>query len=368
MFTHGGQVDLFSFAGLRGGGGKGGGGGTDPRFLTQTATDPVNGMTFTSNYFTNAMGGKDAATQLNEEIQQRQQQEKAKSDQDKIDAANKAAADETSFTNRRQTAYNDALDAVKRQFQLQGVDPAAYMTTDILPTLQRQFNSIQDLDPNPAAAFPTSLGDTIVGNVTSGRRTQANTALNQLFTPTFTTDLLPDTTATQAITDVINSQFDPLGQQLTNAVKRNTLTPAGYQAALDALAQKKTAATSTVQGLANNILSTDRSGINDIISGARTAAGNLSLADTFNPGAFAGQAQSKAAQDIAGFGGALQSAVGDTKFADIQDLINAGGVVQGATNPTATNPTGIATNLSPFAPDQQAQDAKRRGLGSTGAF
>ena len=198
--------------------------------------------------------------------------------------------------------------------------------------------------------------------------TQANTSLNQIFTPQYVNNLLPDTTTNNFVPDILNEQFNPLSQQLTNAEKRGTLNPVGYQAALDALTQKKTAAQSTLQNLGQGILDTDRSGINDIISGARTSANSLGLADTFDPSVFAGQAGSRAQADLSNFGGALRSAVGDTKFADLTDLLNAGGAVQGATNPNAANPTGGIQGTSPFfvSPDDEAK--KGRGLGNTGAF
>lgn len=376
MFTPGGQLDLFTFHGMRGGG-KGGGGGQDDRFVSKpiVLTDPVNGKTFTeeTNPYLRYMQpnngvGSSAQDRLNAEIADRQAQEKAASDQAKAQAAADAQTKETTFQGSRQKAYDDALAAVQRKFQLQGVDPAAYMTTDIQPTLQRQFNSIQDLDPNPAAAFPATIADSILGDITSGKRTAATTALNNIFTPQFTNNLLPDSTTSSFIGDILNEQFNPLGAQLTNAQKRGTLNPTGYQAALDALNAKRTAAQATVQNLGQGILDTDRKDINDIIGGARTSANSLGINDTFDPSVFAGQATGRAQTDLANFGGALRSAVGDTKFADLTDLLNAGGAVQGAINPNATNPTGGIQGTSPFfvSPDEEAK--KGRGLGNTGAF
>jgi hypothetical protein len=368
MFTPGGQIDLLSFAGVRGGGGKGGGQqGPDPRFVSHTVVDPVSGRAFSSSPFGVASGQKSAEDQLNEEITQRQAQEKATSDAATAQAATDAQTKETTFQGNRQTAYNDALQNVMRTFQLQGLDPNQYMATDIQPALQRQFNSVQDLDPNPAGAFPTSLGDTILGNVTSGRRTSATNALNQVFTPNFTNNLLPDSTTGGFIDDILNEQFNPLTQQLTNAQNRNTLNPVGFQGALDALNAKKTAARSTIQNLGQGILDTDRSGINDIISGARTTASGLSAGQSFDPSEFAGQATSRAQTDLTNFGGALRNAVGATKFADINDLLNAGGAVQGPVNPNAA-PGGVG-GAGTNALDPAAEEAKRqRGLGNTGAF
>lgn len=372
MFSPGGQLDLHTFAGLRGGGGKGGGGQQNDQFASRpiTLVDPVNGKAFTQEtnpyllYMQPNHGqGPSAQEQLNAEIADRQAQEKAASDAAAAKSTADAATAETNFQGNRQTAYNDALAAVQRRFQLEGVDPASYMTTDIQPALQRQFNSIQDLDPNPSAAFPTSLADTILGNVTSGKRTQALNTLNSTFTPTYTQNLIPDSTTDSFVNDILNDQFNPLSQQLDNAQKRGTLSPAGFSAASDLLGQKRAAAASTVHNLGQGIVDTDRTGLNDLITGARNSASNLTLGQNFDPTSFFGQAAGKAQSDLSNFGGALRTAVGDTKFADIQDLINAGGAVQGVGNPTAANPLGPGGVVPP---DPLAE--QKRGLGNTGAF
>jgi hypothetical protein len=376
MFTAGGQPDLHVV--MRGGGGKGGGGGGGGGSLIPPAAsyvDPVNGMVFTDSG--NNFGGDGSVTslgpsgaqQLNDEIRQRQAGEKATSDAAAAQKTADAATAETTFQGRRQTAYDQALQAVNRQFQLQGLDPNAYMASDIQPTLQRQFDSIQDLDPNPGAAFqPTTLATDILNNVTSGRRTQVSNQLNNQFDPNYATNLLPDSTLDQFVPSIVSQQFDPLSSQLTNAQKRGTLTDTGYNAALAALNQKRTAATSQVSDLGRTILGTDRSGINDLITGAKNTAAGLSLNQTFDPSSYDTQAKGLASSDLSNFGGALTNAVGGTQYASLSDLLNAGGAVQGASNPSAINPTGTPGATSPFAQDPNVLANQKRGLGNQGAF
>jgi hypothetical protein len=232
----------------------------------------------------------------------------------------------------------------------------------------RQFNSVQDLDPNPTAAFSPDLGTKILGDLTSGNRTTATNQLNSLFSPTYSQTALPDTLTGQYVGGLVNEQFDPLMAGLTNAEKRGTLTGAGYQGALDALNQKKAAATSTVQNLGQGILATDRKSLDDYISGARSDVNNLTLGQTFDPATYGTAAAGKAAGFTSDFGGALRNAVGQTKFADLSDLINAGGAVQGAQNPNAANPLGGTAGTSPAYVAPDTLDAQKRGLGNTGAF
>jgi hypothetical protein len=365
MWTAGGQLDHLTFAGMRKGSS-----GSNP-YEPTTLTDPATGMTFTSTPFSISQGGQSAGDQMNA-----WRAEKAKNDaitQKQADDAKQqqAAAAESTFQTNKTNAYNEAMQDAIRTFQNQGLDPNAYMANYITPTLQRQLGSIQDLDPNPTAAFPTNLGQTIIDQATSDARGRALTGLNATFTPTYATNALPDSSLTPYVSQIVGEQFDPLGQQLINAEKRGTLTDQGYKAATDLLNQKRSAATSTVQSLGQNILAGDRSSLNDLISGARSDINNMSLGQNINPSDYFGQASSLTNTDLSGLGGALRNAVGNTQFTDITDLLNAGGAAQGSTNPTAANPNalpggGTGIGVGP-APDQLLA-AQKRGLGSTGAF
>jgi hypothetical protein len=378
MFTPGGQLDLFNRAVF---GGKGGGGTsyTAPAAVPDTVlTDPVSGKSFTHvndttspNYDASAPS---ASSQLNDEITSRKADEQAASDKTAADKVTSDNYKEAVFKANKDTAYSDALQKVMRSFQQQGVDNPSQYEADIMPELKSRYNAIQDLDPNPSAAFESNLGDTIVGNVLSGKRTQASNALNSVFKPTYAQDALPDSLTGQYKNTILDEQFNPLQAQLENAQKRGTLGGAGYAAAEDRLKQKRAAANTNLDTLGANILSTDRTGIKDYISGARDDVSKLSLADSFDPNSYSSAAKGKVDTYTSGFGGALRDAVGDTKFADITDLLNAGGAVQGSQNPSATNPTGTPTTavgggpLSPAFVSDDELSKRGRGLGNTGAF
>jgi hypothetical protein len=371
MFGPGGQRDYS--AAFAYGGGKGGGGGQAYQPPAPTIlTDPVTGKSFiqSNSPYDYDPSKPSAAEQLNAEIDARNAQAKtdtaAAKQQQTQTTADDTAAKEATFQSNRQTAYDNAMKNAIRQFQLQGVDPNQYMESDIKPQLKQQFDAIQDLDPNPAAAFTPDLGSSIMSNALSGKRTQASNSLNSLFTPTYAQDAIPDSLTGQYADTILNEQF--------NAQKRGTLGGAGYQAAVDALNQKRTAAGATIQSLGAGILSADRSGVNDYISGARGDVNNLALNSNFDPSMYSAGASNKVQSAIGSFGGALRNAVGDTKFADITDLINAGGAAQGAQNPNAANPGGkplTATGGGALSPDYMSEEdlaKQKRGLGSTGAF
>lgn len=348
-------------------GGKGG--KSNPIFdamnQTRTFVDPVDGTVFTDTPYQTATQGYSASNALNEHIKSRQAQDKVNADTAAQAATNTAAQKETDFQGRKGTAFNNALTDVRNAFSGAGVDPAAYEDRYIAPALRRQSDSIQDLDPNPSASFPTTLGQTIVNQATADRRQNALNQLNQTFKTGYAEGLIPDATSKMYVDQILGEQFDPLGVQLQNAQKRGTLTPEGYGAAVNALNQKRAAASDTITNLGRGIINTDRSAINDIIGGAKTDISNMNLADAFDPASYTTRAQTRAQSDLSNFGGALRSAVGGTQFASLSDLINAGGAIQGGVNPTPDNPNklpGAATLGTEEDPN------KKRGLGNTGAF
>jgi hypothetical protein len=365
MWTEGGQPNLLGFMGVRGGGK--GGSKSQPTLQVDTAVDPETGQTFQSTPVNVAMGQvKPASAQLAEYQAQRREQQRQQSESDAAKRASDATKAESDFQSRSGNAYTDAMNQAIQRFQAQGVDPTGYMDKYINPALNQARNTIQDLSPNPGAAYQ-GIGDQIVQQALADRRQGVSNTLNTVFDPNYATRAIGDDIGTASYSKLLAEQFDPLTAQLTNAQKRGTLTDAGYQAALGALNQKKSAAQSTLSNLGSNIIASSRQGINDIIGNARTAANNLTLGGTFDPNAYSAQAAGRAAKDIGGFEGSLRNAVGGTKFADLTDLMNAGGAVQGAVNPV----TGAGGNpLAPqgAGPDAEAEAQKKRGLGTVGAF
>jgi hypothetical protein len=365
MFTPGGQIDHLTFAGLRGGKG----GGSDNTALLEymmqnqgntatTYTDPVDSTVYTT------------PSDLNAHIAAREAASTAASDTAATTAAQTAADKEAAFQASKSAATQAAINSAMAEFRRQGVDPNAYLASDITPTVNQYASTIQDLDPNPASAFSSTLGSDIVNSVLSGKRQSNVDLLNQTFTPNYSTNALTYDATQPYVNTIINQQFDPLAAGLKNASLRGTLNDQGYQGALSALAAKKAAATSTVNALAQGVINTDRSTLDDYLSGARTGIGNLSLAasNAFDPTMYTDQAKNLVSSDLSNLGGDITSKVGDTQFANLSDLMNAGGAYQGATNPQATGQQGMSdAGTSPTVISQQ-QQAQRRGLGTQGTF
>ena len=346
-----------------GGGGKGGGGGGTT--VAPTYTDPTTG---------NAYGTSD---ELNAEIASRQAQDKATSDAATAAATAKAAQDESDFQTRAATAKNQATTNADDYFTSQGVDPAKY-AKQISDSINAAGNNVTDLDPNPQGKYAPTLASDLYNTLTSGQQSQNLAAYNKVFDPSYSLTALPGTLIDPSVSSVVNSQFDPLSGQLLNAQKRGTLNDQGYAAALQALNTSKTGAMSTVSKLAQGVLDSDRSGVNDYIGTGRTAAGSAPLNTDFSVDPYKAGATDLVGRDTSSFGGDVQNAVGATKFSDLTTLLNAGGSAQGANDPTAANPNGAvgpngtavggSGDLSPSYIAQQALAKDPRGLGTQGAF
>jgi hypothetical protein len=344
-----------------GGGGKGGSSGPP---VTPTYTDPISGRSYGSS------------AELNDSITARQAQEKTASDAAAAAATAKAAQDEADFQTRATGAKTQASTNINDYFSSQGVDPNKY-ASQIANAVNTASNNVIDLDPNPQGKYASTLGSDLYNTLTSGQQSQNLANYNAVFDPSYSLTALPGTLIDPSVTSVINSQFDPLDAQLTNAQKRGTLNDQGYAAALQALKTSKTGATSTVNKLAQGVLDSDRSGVNDYIGTGRTAAGSAPLNTAFSVDPYKAGAADLVSRDTASFGGDVQNAVGATKFSDLTTLLNAGGSAQGAYDPTATNPNGApgpngaavgGGDLSPAYLAQQALAKDPRGLGTTGAF
>jgi|SRR5215472_2080226 len=359
MWTPSGQLDLTTFAGVRGGGGGKGGGSVNPP--APTYSDPVTGKQYGSQ------------ADLNAAIDARTTAAQQASDAAAATATQTAATNESNFQTSKANAIASARQQIEQSFRDAGVDPAAYEDSYIKPTLDRYANTIQDLSPNPQGAFPTTIGQDIVNQATTAGRNTATTAMNKAFAPTYTTDYLPDTSIDPYVSSTISAQFDPLQQALKNALARGTLTQTGYDAAKGELANQQAAGTSTVRDLAMGILGTDRTNLGDYISSSKNVAGSLNLGDVgaFSTDPYTTHAQSMVNTDLSNLGGAITSAVGGTQYGDLSKALNVGGMVQGANNPSATNPNalpGSGAGDQTDAAQQTIDDTKKRGISAPGAF
>lgn len=317
--------------------------------------DPISGKAYWTSEAMNAAIAEREAMQKAESERLKQEQE-AKKAQDKIDFTNKLSVAE-------QNARNEAL----QYFRDYGVDPTRY-SADIEREIAKIKSNILDLDPNPAGAFANNVGADVFTAKTASGTQRALTDFEKLLGINYSQNELGDDLIGGVRDSILNEQFDPLMGSLDNARKRGTLTGTGYQAALDALQGKRAQATSTIDTTANNTLSSMRGSIDDLVTGYKNNIGSLKLPqlETFDPTSLYSAAENKTEQLRGGFGNKVRESIGNTKFVDLTELLNAGGAAQGAHDPTVSgNPIGGGGGFSELA--QQIMN-NRRSLGSKGAF
>lgn len=367
MWTEGGQLSLLAFSGVRGSKGGGGGGMSDAMMMylleqnnkgTTGYTDPVDSTVYNT------------PEELNQHIAQRTQTAADTAAATKAAADAETASKQSAFDTRKAAARQSAIDSAMAAFRQQGVDPTAYLSTDITPTVDRYTANIPNLDANPGSVYSSTLGQDIVNSVLSGKRGQNVDLLNQTFTPGYSRNVLPSSASSPYIDQLLGEQFDPLSAGIQNARNRGTLNDSGYAGALSALTNKKSAARATINSLAEGVLGSDRSALDDYISGARTSVGNLSLSgsNAFDPSTYTNTAANMANTDLSNLGGDIRNKVGDTQFATLTDLLNAGGLYQGPIDTRAKGlGTSTPTGIGGLTEAQQREDSQR-GLGSSGTF
>jgi hypothetical protein len=337
------------------------------------------------------------AEQLNQEIAARQATEKQASDATAAQTAATATANETAFQAKAAAAKNQATQNINEYFKQQGVDPTGYASqiADAINTASGHVVDPYASDINattntaagsstapvgtvdPGSVYAPTMGSDLFNQIQQGKQSQNLQQFNSKFTPSFSQTALSDNLIDPAVSSVISSQFDPLSQGLTNAQKRGTLNDTGYQAALKAMTDAQTGARSSVSKLAQGVLASDRGDIDSYLGTGRTAAGSAPLGTSFDIAPYTTGADTRVSRDISNFGGDVSNAVGATKYSDLTSLLNAGGSVQGANDPTAANPLGAAGpggaaigggDLSPSFIAQQALAKTPRGLGTQGPF
>lgn len=338
-----------------GGGGKGGSTVAPAR---PTYTDPVTGRTYNST------------SELNAAITAREAEERAASEAADARAEADRLEAQSAFDTRLNDAYNLSRTNINNYFTGLGLDPNLY-NNDITSALDTRRQQVVNLDPNPMGTFGTNIGQEIVNSLTNAAQTRARTGLDQVFGTNYSARELPLDLINPVVDQVLNSQFDPLSTQLQNAMLRRTLTEPGYAGALAQMEEDRTAGRSAVNRLGENVIYSDRGDIDSYLNSVYGNASSIPLqsASSFDPNEYYNEAENRTERARNNLYGDVLNAVGPTRFSDITRLLNAGGVAQGAYDPTSTNPNPAIGGFGSI--DLLAQDILRnrsRGLGSQGQF
>lgn len=276
-------------------------------------------------------------------------------------AADKEAADRAQWSTDLGGARNQALKSVQSLFKTKGVDASNYMD---------RINAALDLEQGSKSfggdtGFSKTLGTGILDDIRGSTIRDYQSAIDK-FAPAGYQDTAFASTADDAIIEaILGEQFGEASDSILRARDRGTLNDVGYDYAMKNLGSQRTAANARLQEMGGGILGGYRDQLSSIINNAKTAAGSWDFGQKFDPTTYSKQLTSKQGDLSGGLEGALRNAVGGEQFFNIADLIQKGGVGQGAQN---TGLGGQSGSLLSAIKDRKKDEEAERGLGTQGSF
>lgn len=301
-------------------------------------------------------------SQTAEGIQWQAAQDRANADRA---AAEKAAADakaRAAFDSSVATNYNQALSDAQSYVGQQGLNWDEFMPL-VTQALTREKLAIPDLASNVGNYFDPNIAAQTLNTEQSARQNKYSNTVNQLFGQNFENNWIPNTADDSVLNAILASQSNDALSALQRSQQRGTLTGTGYQTALSALGNQKSAASSKLQDIGQQVLAGGRSTLSGTAGAARTGASNYKLGGQFDPYSFETTAKNQLNEFNSGLEGALRGAVGDQSLFDINALMQTGGAAQGGQN-TAGDPN---LGLLDVITDRKRKNSDR-GLGSQGQF
>lgn len=207
-------------------------------------------------------------------------------------------------------------------------------------------------------AFASDSGDTILNNEQTRRRGQYTNSLNSIFGDNYAETALPFTLDDDYIGNYINQAYATTADQLRQRQARGQLSDLGFNVGQNTLNQQREKATSTFQGLGEDVITGYRGDIDKIIDNAYKGASNYTLGQSYDPASYQSQAESRKNDLTTRLQGDLISTIGTTDPFDIGDVISKGAAASGPLN---SMPDVVARRSS----NRVRND---RGLGSQGVF
>lgn len=289
-------------------------------------------------------------------LQQQQLEAQLARDAEK-EAKDRAAFDETLGANRA-----NAFGNIGREFDRAGLDAANY---------EDRINAALDLAQQGMTfntgvnTFGSDIGSNLLGDLRNEQIREFQRGINEFAPEGFESNAFGSTADDAIIDAILAEQFGEASDSILRARDRGTLNDQGFRYAMDNLNTQRTAANSRLQDIGGGILSGYRDELSGIAGNARTGAGNFDFGDTFDPNTYRTQLETRQGELSGGLEGAIRNAIGGEQFFNTNDLIQKGGIGQGATN---TGLGGQSGSLLAAISDRKDKEEEKRGLGSTGSF
>lgn len=255
------------------------------------------------------------------------------------------------------------------------VDPSAPagIPEEWAPVRDREFNFIkstlpQDIyDPKAKEAdmfnklktyFSDTFGDTALNNEQNRRRNQYTGALQGKNFGSQIDSKFGDTADDDLINSIIQPQYQDAQNVINNQQKRGTLTPTGYNYAMQNLDTQRKSGLNTLQGIGATERNKLRGGVDDYVSEIMGKAGQYNLGQSFDPNSFDTEFGNRLNSASGSLEGNIRSAAPTNLFNTSTTLQNAGSAQGQASR------GGLLDTLA----SRRANGGRSRGLGSTGQF
>lgn len=292
------------------------------------------------------------------------QQQAAQQEQQRQDALQ--AQQRTTFQDSYNRAFDEGVGTGRNTLQQMGIDPGNDVNDPMhqlaLSITRNIRNSVPDLDSNPASYYTPEAYTAGINKQQDLNRQGYTRQVNNTFKPGFEDALLPDSSIDSIIDSILGQQRTTAKTSLDYNQQRGLLNDTGYNAALGEFGNQESAARSTLRGVGDSVLGTQRGELSAIRGQAGDAASSYMLgSDAPDIGGFYNRATAEAGRDLTGLEGGIRSALGGTQLFDIANILNKGGIGQGPINLTTAGDSNV-----PFS-DKKKQSSGR-GLGSTGVF
>jgi len=281
------------------------------------------------------------------------------------------------YSNRFQSAYDNALNYGKNKLRSQGYTPEGaetdpYGVFDLYRSeIDRMKGDFYDMDPDPNIYWNDQIADP--GSVFSGYDTTFNTLLSdkksgnqrnirsqfdQRYGSGDYSSYLSDDVLGSSISGILDPQYADATTQIENAYKRGLLSDAGKQSALGDINKSKSNAFNEINLYGKGLLDTGRNAIGSYFGTKRSSIGDLDLGDSFDLDSIDSGARNLGQTQGASVSSQLNNMYGTRQFFDPSQAINNAKRIQGSSG----------SNSQGSLLDTMKSDELKRSSGSQGAF
>jgi hypothetical protein len=259
------------------------------------------------------------------------------------------------------TSRSATQSAIERMFQEKGLDLDQYGDR-IGGALDREQAGITF---GSTPAFSSDIGSNLMSDIRNQQIKEYQRSIGEFAPEGFNQKAFGSTADDAVIEAILGEQFGAASDSVLRARDRGTLNDAGFQYAMANLENQRKAASARLQDTGGGILEGYRGELGGIAENARTGAGSWDFGDTFDPTQYRTQIEQRQGELGGRLEGDIRNAIGGEQFFNVNDLIQKGGVGQGAQNTGLGSQSG---GLLAAITDKKKNEEQARGLGTQGSF